>query len=65
MRLDESGQSTVEYAVVLFAFLGMILGMGALWHLLQDAEPVKHALQSASHHIASMAPGALADVFYY
>ena len=26
-----SGQSTVEYAVVLFAFLSLVVALGALW----------------------------------
>lgn len=60
-----SGQGTVEYAVVMFAFVAVILGLGALWHLLDAGVPVQHALQSASHHVSSVAPGAFADVFMY
>lgn len=65
MMGDERGQGTVEYAVVLLAFLAMIIAFGVLWHFLNGAAPVSHALQSASHHIQSAAPGALGDVFMY
>jgi hypothetical protein len=53
----------LEYAVVLFAFLAMVAALGMLWHLLDAGVLVQHALQSASHHISLVAPGAFADVF--
>ena len=59
------GQGTLEYALVLFAFLSMVAGMGAIWNALDAGLLIEHALQSASHHIASAAPGAFADVFMY
>ena len=62
---DAGGQGTLEYALVLFAFLGMMSGAAVLWHMLEAALPVQHALQSASHHVASVAPGAFSDVFMY
>lgn len=62
---DLSGQATVEYAVVLFAFLAMMAGLSVLWHMLESGLPIQHALQSASHHVASVAPGAFSDVFMY
>ena len=60
-----SGQSTLEYALVVFAFLGVVVGLGAMWHMLDDGILVQHALQSASHHVSSVAPGAFSDVFMY
>lgn len=63
--LDCVGQGTVEYAVVLFAFLAMLAGADAIWRMLEAGMPVQHALQSASHHVASVAPGAFSDVFMY
>lgn len=60
-----SGQGTVEYAIVLFAFMAIVVGLGAIWHLLEAGDPVQHALQSASHHVSSVAPGAFSDVFMY
>ena len=60
-----SGQATVEYAVVLLAFMAMVAGASVLWHMLDAGLPVQHALQSASHHVAAVAPGAFSDVFMY
>lgn len=62
---SRGGQGTVEYALVVFAFLGLLGGLGAMWHLLDAGMLVQHALQSASHHISAVAPGAFADVFMY
>lgn len=62
---DCSGQGTVEYAIVLFAFLSLVAGLGAMWHAFDAGLLVEHALQSASHHVASAAPGAFVDVFMY
>ena len=64
-RSGESGQGTLEYALVLFAFAGLVVGLGAIWHLLDAGSLVQHALQSASHHVHSVAPGAFSDVFMY
>lgn len=60
-----SGQSTVEYALVLFGFLALILAMGALGQFFQEGNLVAHALSSASHHVTLVSPGALRDVFAY
>lgn len=62
-RYATSGQSTVEYALVLSAFLAMLIGMGALHDFLTGATLVQHALESASHHISGVTSGALNDVF--
>lgn len=59
------GQSTVEYAVVLAAFLALVIALGALWHLFEDGTVTLHALQSASHHLKDAATGAWGDVFLY
>lgn len=61
----EYGQSTVEYAIILAAFLAVVLGLGALWHLFDAGLVVDHALQSASHHLWQVSEGALIDVFLY
>ena len=60
-----AGQGTVEYAIVLFAFVGIVAGLGTLWHALEAGDVVAHALQSASHHVSSVSPGAFSDVFMY
>lgn len=61
----EYGQSTVEYAIILAAFLAVVLGLGALWHLFDTGLVVDHALQSVSHHLQQVSEGALIDVFLY
>lgn len=61
---DESGQSTVEYAVVLVAVLCVILALGALWRALESGMFVEHALASASHHVQASV-GWVVDVFAY
>ncbi len=60
-----SGQSTVEYAIVLAAFLALVIGLGAMADLFQSGLVVEHALQSASHHLKDVATGAWADVLLY
>lgn len=59
-----TGQSTVEYVLVLTAFLAMILAFGALWNVLSEGLVVDHAIQSASHNMVSAA-GSWADFFLY
>lgn len=59
------GQGTVEYALVVAALIALVLALGALWHLFDAGVPLDHALQSASHHLAAAAPGALGDVLLY
>ncbi len=64
-RLRARGQSTVEFAVVLFGFLALTAALGVLWRSFQDGLLVSHALQSASHHLETVVPGVIADVFLY
>ena len=59
------GQSTVEFAVVFFGFLSMVAALGVLWRVASDGLLVAHALQSASHHLETVVPGVVADVFLY
>ena len=44
-----SGQSTVEYAVVLFAFLSLVVALGALWRAGRDGRLLNLAIEAASH----------------
>lgn len=60
-----AGQASVEYAVVLAAFLALVIALGALWRLFDLGVVVDHALQSASHHIMGVAEGSWGDVFLY
>lgn len=59
------GQGTVEFAVVLFGFLALATALGVLWRSLESGLLVQHALQSASHHLETVVPGVIADVFLY
>ena len=63
-RASESGQSTVEYAVILGAFMAVVVGLGALLRVMDDGTFVEHALSAASHHLRASAAGVV-DVFAY
>lgn len=60
---EGEGQSSVELALVLFAFLSFFLAAQALWRTLHEGLFVKHALQSLSHQVPSALPGLLTDIF--
>lgn len=62
--MRESGQSTVEFAVVTAAVLAVVIGLGALWRAFESGMFVEHALAAASHHVQG-AIGALVDVFMF
>ena len=64
LAADERGQSTVEYAVVMAAALGVVAAAGMLWGAVDAGVFVEHAVASASHNIQGMA-GSVADVFCY
>ncbi len=61
----QSGQSTVEFALVTAAFLVVVVGLGALWRLVSGGALVEHALATASHCIERASPQAMADVLLY
>ena len=44
------GQSTVEYALVLVAFLSMILALGVVWREAQSGRLLGVARDAASHN---------------
>lgn len=62
---SDRGQSTVEFAIVLAAFICVALGFSALWHAFDQGLFVLHALQSASHHLQGVDLGAWSDVLAY
>lgn len=64
LRLGDSGQATVEYAIVITALLSIIAGLGALFQGLQSGLLIEHATASASHALFTVF-GGLADVFSY
>ena len=60
-----SGQSTVEFAVVMSTFLAVTAALAALWRAIGDGLLTSHALAVASHHIQMVAPTTLVDIFLY
>lgn len=65
LRLNEEGQSTVEFALVTFAFVALCAGIASLWHGLSGDTLSAHGLMAASHHVILTLPGGLADLFLY
>lgn len=63
--LDERGQSTVEFAVIMMGFAAITAALAALAHGFGDGLFVAHALATASHHIQSVSPVTAADIFLY
>lgn len=63
--MDESGQGTVEFALVTAAFMAVVVALGLLWRAFEGGLFVQHALLSASHHVQLASPGCIADVFLY
>lgn len=59
------GQSTIEFALVCFAFISVIVALGVLWHLFEKGLFVEHALASASHHLQSVFSGVVGDVLLF
>lgn len=60
----ESGQGTVEYALILSACLAVVVGIGMLMGSIEDGVFVEHVVTAASHNVEVLLGGA-ADVFSY
>ena len=62
----ERGQGTVEYALVLFAFLASIIAMGGLWQTAREGTLVRLCTEAASHGLsAGSAFGSAQDILLY
>lgn len=61
---NDTGQSTVEYAVVAAVFIAIVVALGALANVLGDGLFVQHALAAASHHVKGSLGGAI-DAFCF
>lgn len=59
---ERSGQSSVEYALVVLAFLSAMLALGALWHAARDGALVRLAVRAASHGLGGGIAAALRDI---
>lgn len=60
------GQSSVEYVVVLLAFLSMLLALGVVWHAGRDGALLGLAIDASSHQMGgSDALGGFRDILLY
>lgn len=46
---EAGGQSTLEYALVLMAFLSMLTALGLVWHAARDGALVRAATDASAH----------------
>lgn len=51
LAVDEAGQSSVEYALVLGAFLALVLALGLVWSVVGQGGPQRASERAASHAI--------------
>ena len=66
MRLDEGGQSTLEYALIALVILVVVVGLWALFSKLSDGTFVDHASAFSSHSATRPnAVGFTSDVLMY
>lgn len=65
LRREEAGQATVEYLLVLAAFLAMVLAMGAIVARAREGALVERAVAAASHTAADGVVGEVRDVLLY
>ena len=65
MLADVNGQASVEFALVFVAFLSIVMGLAALMNFVEAGALVSHALQTASHHMATDDAGVWGDVLAY
>ena len=64
-RMSECGQSTVEYLLVLMAFLAIVLAMGSIWHAAQDGRLAEIARDASSHSFREGVVGMAQDLLAY
>lgn len=63
---EDCGQSTVEYALVLVAFLAMVLALGAVWEVVGGGGLQRASERAASHVLAGEgATGGLRDLVLF
>ena len=62
---EKRGQSTVEFAIVMAGFLSLTVALAAMWRFLGSGAIVDHVLAVASHHIQTVAPVTITDIFLY
>lgn len=50
---EELGQSTVEYAIVLAAFLAAVIALGAMWRIVHEGGFQRLGEKAASHVVSA------------
>lgn len=50
---EELGQSTVEYAIVLAAFLAAVIALGAMWRIAHEGGFQRLGEKAASHVVSA------------
>lgn len=64
--LERGGQSSVEYALVLVAFLAAILALGAVWHVVGEGGLQRLSEGAASHAVeGDAAVGGMHDIVLF
>ena len=64
-RMSKRGQSTVEYLLVLMAFLAIVLALGSVWHAAQDGRLAELARDASSHVFEEGFVGMAQDLLAY
>lgn len=64
-KREGQGQGTVEFAVVLFGVLSLVLAFGVVRGAFQEGLFVDHAMQSASHSLEASAMGSQTGILLY
>lgn len=65
-RSDPRGQATVEYALILLAFLGVVVALAAVWEAAQSGRLTELARDASSHNAGDgVSVGLLQDLTSY
>ena len=64
-RTRRSGQSTLEYLLLLVAFVAMVGALALLWHAARDGRLLALATDAASHGSGGGTVSMLKDVLEY
>lgn len=51
LRSRREGQGSVEYALVVVAFLAVAIALGALWHFVSEGDLAQDAVETLTHRI--------------
>ena len=60
---NERGQASIEYALVMFAFMALVAALGAMWHFASDGQLGFLTDEHTSH--ALVQPGGVVDALMF